>query len=307
MPRVRLPKLKLDFLKKLLRNHPEPDVGIEPVTDEPGSSTDGPPTDKPTTEEHTTDGPVEQQDEKTGVQEVFEECPICHDPVGTMNPEGILESWTHLYCGHKFGTHCIQTWLQESADRNPHSIPSCPICRSIAKHPCGHPIVVTPRYMFFLGVPLQPLPPSNRRRRRRLSRRPGHPHRPPPALPDQNKVQIVGKCSTCAAAAAAAAAEESRKSTARGDEAAETPNSRQGRDGDRRSGIKSMILQTSFRRLSISSPESPRSESRGAFGDTHSGRTSPTAHRDYLNLCRTEVAPARRPTPAPAIDRISTF
>ncbi|KAI0515461.1 hypothetical protein F5B22DRAFT_607425 [Xylaria bambusicola] len=303
MPRVRLPKLKLGFLKKLLRNRPEPAVGVEPVTNEPGSSTDDPATatDKPATEEPATDGPAEQHDEKAGVQEVLEECPICHDPVGATNPEGILESWTHLHCGHKFGTHCIQSWLQESADRNPHSIPSCPICRSIAKHPCGHPIVLTPRYLFFLGVPLQPLPPSNRRRRRRLSRRPGHPHRPPPSFPDQNKVQIVGKCSTCAAVAAA---EESRKLAARGDE---TPNSRQGQDGDRRSGIKSMILQTSFRRPSISNPESPRSESRSVFIDPTTGRTSPTAYRDYLNLCRIEVAMARRPTPAPAIDRISTF
>ncbi|CAJ2507414.1 Uu.00g086000.m01.CDS01 [Anthostomella pinea] len=72
-------------------------------------------------------------------------CPICHDPVGVPNPEGIIESWTKLHCGHEFGTECIQTWLDESCQRDPNKNPSCPICRTVAKHPCGH-LVSPPPY-----------------------------------------------------------------------------------------------------------------------------------------------------------------
>ncbi|KAI0388693.1 hypothetical protein F5Y17DRAFT_451900 [Xylariaceae sp. FL0594] len=54
----------------------------------------------------------------------------CHDPVGVTNPDGILESWVQLHCRHRFGTHCIQQWLQVSA-RHPWPIPTCPICRRL--------------------------------------------------------------------------------------------------------------------------------------------------------------------------------
>lgn len=125
MPRLRFPQVKLSFLKKLLPNKfnkSRPEATSEPIIEISSKK---------------------QQDEKEEAKEPPpEECPICHDPVGVANPEGILESWVHLHCNHKFGTHCIQTWLEESAERDPHAIPSCPICRSAAKHPCGHPVVL---------------------------------------------------------------------------------------------------------------------------------------------------------------------
>ncbi|KAI1084136.1 hypothetical protein F5B20DRAFT_285115 [Whalleya microplaca] len=128
-----------------------------------------------------------------------EECPICHDPVGVANPEGVVESWTQLHCGHKFGTACIQAWLEESIARDQNTNPSCPICRTTAKHPCGHLVSPPP----FPPIHLQwrphhyPPPQQPRRRvRRRLTRRPGHPLRPPPA--PRRAVQKVGDCRTCA-------------------------------------------------------------------------------------------------------------
>ncbi|KAI2629066.1 hypothetical protein GGS26DRAFT_111827 [Hypomontagnella submonticulosa] len=132
-----------------------------------------------------------------------EECPICHDPVGIANPEGIVEAWTALHCGHRFGTHCIQTWLQESINRDVHTNPSCPICRTTAKHPCGHLISPPPfpSFAFDWQSPRSP-PPAPIPLRRRLTRRPGHPLRPPPA-PQQprRRAQTVGECKTCADAA----------------------------------------------------------------------------------------------------------
>ncbi|OTB06106.1 hypothetical protein M426DRAFT_21225 [Hypoxylon sp. CI-4A] len=165
-----------------------------------------------------------------------EECPICHDPVGIANPEGIVESWTSLHCGHKFGTHCIQTWLQESVNREPNTNPSCPICRMVARHPCGHLISPPPFTSIQLSFevpsyvppprPVSPLASSRTQRsgggirrrgpsyhneyhgiRRRLTRRPGHPLRPQPASLGHDeddpyslrrKVQTVGECKTCA-------------------------------------------------------------------------------------------------------------
>ncbi|KAL7625388.1 hypothetical protein AAE478_004606 [Parahypoxylon ruwenzoriense] len=133
-----------------------------------------------------------------------EECPICHDPVGIPNPEGIIESWTKLHCGHKFGTHCIQTWLQESINRDEHTNPSCPICRSTAKHPCGHlisppafpPMTIDVNYWQYSRSPSRPLRHHRQQVRRRLTRRPGHPLRPPP--PPLRIAQTVGECKTCA-------------------------------------------------------------------------------------------------------------
>ncbi|KAI3334417.1 hypothetical protein F4824DRAFT_215256 [Ustulina deusta] len=291
MPILRFPKVKLGFLKQLLHKKAEPEAATASATD----------------------GSDKQHDKKTALQEPpLEECPICHDAVGVTNPEGILESWVHLHCGHKFGTHCIQTWLQESAERDPHSIPTCPICRTTARHPCGHPVILpAPRLSpFTMWAPMPPSPPpqptprlERRRPRRRLSRRWGHPHRPSPPRTDRTLVQPVGKCSTCAAAAAAQ--EKMRQMTAPSAEAAGTGYNGRSRNNDRRAGIKSMLLQTSFRRLSISSPESPRSESHNAFVDTLNDRATPTAHREYMNTCRTEVTVARSPTPVPAMNRIS--
>lgn len=133
-----------------------------------------------------------------------EECPICHDPVGLPNPEGIVESWTKLHCGHKFGTHCIQTWLQESINRDQTASPSCPICRTTAKHPCGHLISppLFPNYTLHWQSPRPPPSPPRqwpRHRqviRRRLTRRQGHPLRPPPE--PRRRAQVVGECRTCA-------------------------------------------------------------------------------------------------------------
>ncbi|KAI0380785.1 hypothetical protein F5Y04DRAFT_281454 [Hypomontagnella monticulosa] len=147
--------------------------------------------------------PKSKKQQQQSTPEPPEECPICHDPVGIANPEGIVESWTALHCGHKFGTHCIQTWLQESINRDVHVNPSCPICRTTAKHPCGHLVSPPPFPSLALDwqLPRSP-PPAPVPIRRRLTRRPGHPLRPPPA-PQQprRKAQTVGECRTCAEAA----------------------------------------------------------------------------------------------------------
>lgn len=64
-------------------------------------------------------------------------CPICQEPVGQRTPEGRVESWSKLPCGHKFGSHCIKHWLRLVADDRP----CCPICRQDASHLCGHPVL----------------------------------------------------------------------------------------------------------------------------------------------------------------------
>ncbi|KAK0739661.1 hypothetical protein B0T21DRAFT_363048 [Apiosordaria backusii] len=64
-------------------------------------------------------------------------CPICTDPIGTKNPEGAVEGWSELPCGHRFGSHCIKHYLGIVADDRP----ACPICRQVAHHQCGHPVV----------------------------------------------------------------------------------------------------------------------------------------------------------------------
>ncbi|KAI0439351.1 hypothetical protein F4803DRAFT_47460 [Xylaria telfairii] len=314
MPRIHLPKVpkvKLGFLKRLLpkkSNHgaiPEPATNI---------------------------GLDTQQDEKATVQVVpLEECPICHDPVGVRNPEGVLESWVHLHCNHKFGTHCIQTWLQESAERDPHSVPSCPICRTAAKHPCGHPVVLPARRLPPITMWSPILPPSSsyiegQRPRRRLERRWGHPHRPMPPRPDRAYVQTVGECTICAAAAAAAAAataaqeRRTKQFPLPSVETRGTPHAGRGQASDRRTGIKSLLLQTSFRGRRNSSSEAARGEDYGAFsifgerahqsarslGTTRrdSLNISITAHRDSLTLCRTEVGVPRSPTPIPPVAHV---
>ncbi|KAI0144892.1 hypothetical protein BJ166DRAFT_79712 [Pestalotiopsis sp. NC0098] len=140
-----------------------------------------------------------------------EECPICHDPVGAANPEGTVESWTSLHCGHKFGDHCLQTWIQDSLDReDPHNPePTCPICRSVAKHPtCGHSVCAVPTFEMAwqawqryqqalmeetLGGNLRPTV----RPRNRLQRREGHPSRPT-YTPPRRMADTVGECTVCA-------------------------------------------------------------------------------------------------------------
>lgn len=141
----------------------------------------------------------------------LEECPICHDPVGAANPEGTVESWTSLHCGHKFGDHCLQTWIQDSLDReDPHNPePTCPICRSVAKHPtCGHSVCAVPTFEMAwqawqryqqalmeetLGGNLRPIV----RPRNRLQRREGHPSRPT-YTPPRRMADTVGECTVCA-------------------------------------------------------------------------------------------------------------
>ncbi len=72
-----------------------------------------------------------------------EECPICHDAVGIRNPEGVLEGWVKLYCGHRFGSNCLKIWLQASLDRGPYTLPSCPICRTVARAAPPSPVPPT--------------------------------------------------------------------------------------------------------------------------------------------------------------------
>ncbi|KAI0100056.1 hypothetical protein GGR51DRAFT_378084 [Nemania sp. FL0031] len=300
MPRVPFPQVKLSFLKKLLPKKSDGEAASEPTT-ELGSG--------------------KRQDEKAQLQELpLEECPICHDPVGVANPEGIRESWVHLHCKHKFGTHCIQTWLQESAERDPHSTPSCPICRTTAKHPCGHPVVMpTHRLPPFTVWPLMPpsSPPplssrrEGRRPRRRLSRRWGHPHRPLPPRSVQPQVQTVGECNTCAAVAA----QEKRMKemiTPSVETGGATCGGR-GRSNDRHTGIKSMLLlQTGLRRRSTSAAEPVRSENyRASINMLDESSPAimpvPSADREWINLCQTEATVARSPTPTPNINRVLSF
>ncbi|KAI1852858.1 hypothetical protein JX265_009832 [Neoarthrinium moseri] len=166
-----------------------------------------------TTIESTTDGKsaalAEKERHMKETEPPLEDCPICHDPVGIANPEGTVESWTSLHCGHRFGTVCIQMWLQDSLDRNdpqnPH--PSCPICRVVAKHPvCGHLVCPTQDFelqwnMYQLQLQYQyqaaQAATLHRRPRNRLQRREGHPSRPS-LTPPRRTADQVGECGTCA-------------------------------------------------------------------------------------------------------------
>ncbi|KAI1322505.1 hypothetical protein F5Y16DRAFT_38323 [Xylariaceae sp. FL0255] len=198
----RVPKPNLQFLKKLLPKRTQPHALSslsEVIID--GKEQSG---------KEKSNSKVEEKEEVVPP----EECPICHDPVGILNPEGILESWVQLHCGHKFGSHCIQTWLQESAERDHNSSPCCPLCRTIAKHPCGHPVATPLSSQFTIFLTRQPPMTTTSRRssrarpRRRLSRRSGHPRARPPLQPawpqrpnPQRLVQTVGNCNICKAAA----------------------------------------------------------------------------------------------------------
>lgn len=73
----------------------------------------------------------------TTTVEIEAACPICQESVGEQNPDGITEGWSILPCGHRFGSHCLKKYLRIVAgDR-----PTCPICRQLAYHGCGHPVL----------------------------------------------------------------------------------------------------------------------------------------------------------------------
>ncbi|KAM7208779.1 hypothetical protein V8F20_000942 [Naviculisporaceae sp. PSN 640] len=76
--------------------------------------------------------------DKLGVKtQVEATCPICQEPIGYKNAEGITEGWSLLPCGHRFGSYCIKHYLNLVAEDRP----SCPVCRQIAYHQCGHPVL----------------------------------------------------------------------------------------------------------------------------------------------------------------------
>lgn len=62
-------------------------------------------------------------------------CPICQEPIGSRHPEGVVEGWSVLPCGHCFGSYCIKRYLGIAA----HEQPLCPLCRREAYYACGHP------------------------------------------------------------------------------------------------------------------------------------------------------------------------
>ncbi|KAI1260044.1 hypothetical protein F5Y18DRAFT_269907 [Xylariaceae sp. FL1019] len=226
MPSIKIPKPSLGFVKRLLSTKKGHQVTSESTTEVVSSKTKGKKPEVP-----------------------LEECPICHDPVGIPNPEGIKESWVTLHCQHKFGTKCIQAWLEESADTDHYNIPTCPMCRSEAKHACGHFIVIpySPRFTVWLPHPTPPPPPRRARVRRRLSRS----YREREDSQPRPHVQTVGQCTICKAAAAAAAAAQAEKSmnevTTPEPSAPVEPETA---TTSRRAGIKSMIFTRSRRQVS---------------------------------------------------------
>ncbi|KAK3370158.1 hypothetical protein B0H63DRAFT_486320 [Podospora didyma] len=80
------------------------------------------------------DPTLEKQSTKAQVEAT---CPICQELIGSRTPEGIVEGWSILPCGHRFGNHCIKRYLNIVADDRP----SCPVCRQVAYHICGHPVL----------------------------------------------------------------------------------------------------------------------------------------------------------------------
>jgi len=62
-------------------------------------------------------------------------CSICQETIGDATPDGAVEGWSRLPCGHRFGSLCVKRWLGLSPQ------PSCPICRRDMAHLCGHPVV----------------------------------------------------------------------------------------------------------------------------------------------------------------------
>ncbi|KAK3327893.1 hypothetical protein B0T19DRAFT_441824 [Cercophora scortea] len=66
---------------------------------------------------------------------VEDSCPICQETIGSRSPEGVVEGWSVLPCGHRFGSYCIKRYLRVVADDRP----ACPVCRQMTYHACGHP------------------------------------------------------------------------------------------------------------------------------------------------------------------------
>jgi len=76
-------------------------------------------------------------------------CSICQETIGNPLPDGVIETWAMLPCGHAFGSFCIKTWLGLAEQ------PSCPVCRRDMQHACGHPCL--PRVVTRLhGLPRKP-------------------------------------------------------------------------------------------------------------------------------------------------------
>lgn len=225
----------------------------------------------------------------------LEECPICQDPVGISNPEHIIESWTSLHCGHRFGNVCIQTWLQESLERNdPHNPnPSCPICRELAKHPkCGHLVCPQPdleeqwmAYNSRLQYHVLPVVnyTSQGRQRRRLQRRSGRPLVPALTPPPKRKADTVGECGICAENAAY----EERMRQLR-----QRIQSRQAKQEEGRTGIKS-YLPSHIRIRSMGSNGEPSSP---VDPDERARRVRTVFCEDMSEITRMP----RSPTPAPS-------
>ncbi|KAK5656137.1 hypothetical protein OQA88_4897 [Cercophora sp. LCS_1] len=69
--------------------------------------------------------------------EIESACPICQESVGEQNPDGVTEGWSILPCGHRFGSYCLKKYLRIVATNRP----TCPVCRQLAYHCCGHPVL----------------------------------------------------------------------------------------------------------------------------------------------------------------------
>ncbi|ORY71301.1 uncharacterized protein BCR38DRAFT_404403 [Pseudomassariella vexata] len=234
---LRLLGLPLRAIRKLLPKRRQPTLETPPIATSindanPKAALDGP--SSPNTE-HV------KPTKSTSTLTSLEECPICHDPVGITSPEGIIESWTQLHCSHRFGNVCIQTWLQESLDRDENNTPSCPICRDAAKHPgCGHLVCPKDFDTQYLQYQMRlqwhgQARNGGRRQRRRLQRRDGHPLRPPP--PPKRKANTVGHCKTCEENAAY----EARIKQMMEERLQQAHHSAAAGEGSGRSGIKSYI------------------------------------------------------------------
>jgi HUS1 checkpoint protein len=94
---------------------------------------------EPEIKKHTAGSPATTHASAVHIEDKTDQtCPICQEPTGTRNLEGIEEGWSMLPCGHRFGSYCIKRYLGIAADDQP----LCPICRQIAYHdPCGHPVL----------------------------------------------------------------------------------------------------------------------------------------------------------------------
>jgi hypothetical protein len=80
--------------------------------------------------------PPKEKKTKNSAALIDVSCPICQETVSKPTPDGIVESWSLLPCGHKFGSHCIKHWLGLVAEK-----PCCPVCRKDAFFSCGHPVL----------------------------------------------------------------------------------------------------------------------------------------------------------------------